>query len=217
MKTDKQIKQDVERELEWDPAINAAGIGVEVRNRIVTLAGHLGSYAEKLAAEKAAQRVEGVSGVVVELDVRIPGGDKRTDEDIAASAHSVLGWTAGFMENQVKVRVEKGCMTLSGEVEWAYQSRMAENLVSHLRGVVVAVNQITVRSRATPSGVETKIAEALKRHAEHEANNITVAVNNDTVTLRGHISSFTEKDITRHAAWSAPGVRNVIDEMRVGS
>jgi osmotically-inducible protein OsmY len=217
MKTDRQIKQDVERELEWDPAINAAGIGVEVHSRIVTLAGHLGSYTEKLAAEKAAQRVEGVSGVVVELDVRIPGGEKRTDEDIAASVHSVLGWTAGFAENQLKVRVEKGCVTLSGEVEWAYQRHTAENLVSHLRGVVVVVNQITVRSRATPSGVETKIAEALKRHAEHEANNIAVTVNSDTVTLRGHISSFAEKDITRRAAWSAPGVRNVIDEMRVGA
>jgi osmotically-inducible protein OsmY len=216
MKTDKQIKQDVERELEWDPAFNAAGIGVEVRSGIVTLAGHLGSYREKLAAENAAQRVECVNTVVVELDVRLPSADKRTDEDIATSAHAVLGWSTGFPENAVKVRVEKGCVTLTGEVEWAYQRSTAENLVSHLRGVNLVFNQIAVRSLTTPSGVESKIAEALKRHAEHESNNIVVTVNNDTVTLRGHISSFAEQDITRRAAWSAPGVRNVVDEMRVG-
>jgi osmotically-inducible protein OsmY len=215
MKTDKQIKQDVERELEWDPTVNAAGIGVEVRDRIVTLAGHLGSYSEKLAAEKAAQRVEGVSAVVVELDVRIRGSDKRTDEDIATSARSLLHWTASLSEDAVKVRVEKGWVTLSGEVEWAYQRQMAENVVSHLRGVCVVVNQITVRSRATFNRVATKIEDALKRHAELEAKEIAVTVNIDTVTLRGRVASFSEKDITRRAAWSAPGVRNVVDELRV--
>jgi len=216
MKTDKQIKQDVERELEWDPSIDAAGIGVEVRSGIVTLAGHLATYREKLAAEQAAQRVEGVSAVVVELDVRLASTDKRSDEEIASSAHAVLGWTSGLPENVVKVRVERGCITLTGEVEWAYQRQTAENLVSHLHGVSVVFNQVTVRNSATPGGVESKIAEALKRHAQHEANNIVVTVNNDTVTLRGHITSFAEKDITRRAAWSAPGVRNVVDEMRVG-
>jgi osmotically-inducible protein OsmY len=216
MKTDKQIKQDVERELEWDPAVNAAGVGVEVRDRIVTLAGHLGSYREKLAAEKAAQRVEGVGAVVVELDVRIRDNDKRTDEDIATSARSLLHWTASLGEDAVRVRVEKGWVTLYGEVDWAYQRQMAENVVSHLRGVCVVVNEITVRSRATFNGVTTKIEDALKRHAEHEAKEIEVTVNNDTVTLRGRVASFAEKDITGRAAWSAPGVRNVVDELCVG-
>ncbi len=216
MKTDKQIKQDVERELEWDPAVNAAGIGVEVRDRIVTLAGHLGSYSEKLAAEKAAQRVEGVSAVVVELDVRIRDNDKRTDEDIASSARSLLHWTASLAEDAVRVRVEKGWVTLYGEVDWAYQRQMAENVVSHLRGVCVVVNEITVRSRATFNGVTTKIEDALKRHAEHEAKEIVVTFDNDTVALRGRVASFSEKDITRRAAWSAPGVRNVVDELYVG-
>ena len=121
MKSDKQIKHDVERELEWDPTVNAAGIGVEVRDRIVTRAGHLGNYREKLAAEKAAQRVGGVGAVVVELDVRIRDDDKRTDEDIVSSARSLLHWTATLSEDAVKVRVEKGWVTLSGEVDWAYQ------------------------------------------------------------------------------------------------
>lgn len=216
MKTDKQIRQDVERELEWDPAVNAAGIGVEVCDRIVTLAGHLGSYSEKLAAEKAAQRVEGVSAVVVELDVRIRDSDKRTDEDIATSARSLLHWTASLSEGAVKVRVEKGWVTLSGEVDWAYQRQMADNVVSHLRGVCMVVNQITVRSRATFNAVATKIEDALKRHGKHEGQEIAVTVNNDTVTLRGRVSSFSKKNITRRAAWSAPGVRHVVDELRVG-
>src|SRR5471032_2793027 len=212
MKSDKQIKQDVERELEWD----AAGIGVEVRDRIVTLAGHLSNYSEKLAAEKAAQRVEGVGAVVVELDVRIRDNDKRTDEDIATSARSLLHWTASLGEDAVKVRVEKGWVTLSGEVDWAYQRQMAENVVSHLRGVCAVVNQITVLSRATFNGVTTKIGDALKRYAEHRAKEIAVTFNNDTVTLRGRVTSFSEKDLTRRAAWSVPGVRNVVDELRVG-
>jgi osmotically-inducible protein OsmY len=217
MKTDMQLKKDVEQELEWDPAINAAGIGVEVRDRIVTLAGHLGSYAEKLAARKAAQRVEGVTGVVVELDVRLHDKDRRTDEEIAAAARSVLQWTAGLNEQTVKLTVEKGCVTLSGDVDWGFQVKAAEHAVAPLRGVVTVVNQIKVRGRASPSDVAGRISDALKRHAEDEARHVEVSVSDGTVTLRGKVGSFPEKSISLNAAWSAPGVRTVIDQLSIGA
>jgi len=216
MKTDLQLKKDVEQELEWDPAITAAGIGVEVHNRIVTLAGHLGSYAEKLAARKAAQRVAGVKGVVMELDVRLPGKDKRNDEEIAEAARAVLQWTTGLGEQAVKITVESGTVTLSGDVDWGYQMKAAENAVAPLRGVVVVVNQISVRGGPGQSGVKDRIVDALRRHALDEANHIDVAVSNGTVTLHGRVSSFPDKALACDAAWSAPGVRAVVDQLSVG-
>ncbi|SEK10865.1 BON domain-containing protein [Paraburkholderia diazotrophica] len=217
MKSDVQLKKEVEQELEWDLSINAAGVGVEVHDRIVTLAGHLSSFAEKLAARRAAQRVEGVKGVVVELDVRVPSHDKRTDEEIAASVRSVLEWTAGLSERAVQVTVESGCVTLSGEVDWGYQMKAAENAVVPLRGVVSVVNQINVRGNASARDIAGEISAALKRHAEDEARHIDVAVSDGTVTLRGKAGSFPERSIICAAAWSAPGVRNVVDQLSIGA
>lgn len=204
MKTDSQLKKDIEQELEWNPSIDAAGSGVEVRNGIVTLAGHLRSYVEKLAARKAAQRIEGVKGVVVELDVRIPDANRCTDEEIAAAARSVLGWNAGLDERAVKVTVEKGCVTLTGEVDWGYQAKSAEKAVTPLRGVAVVVNQIQVKHQPVPGDVSGRIEAALKRHAEEESKHVKVDVSGGTVTLRGTVSSLAEKSIIFEAAWSAP-------------
>jgi osmotically-inducible protein OsmY len=215
MKSDMQLKKDVEQELEWDPAIDAAAIGVEVRTGIVTLAGHLRSFQEKLAARTAAQRVEGVKGVVVELDVRIPDINRRTDEDIASVARSVLQWNADLDEHAVHVTVEKGCVTLTGEVDWAYQVKAAEMAVTPLRGVSVVVNQIRVGHRPTPADITGKIEAALKRHAEKEARKIAVQVGDGTVTLHGTVSTLDEKSIMCDAAWSAPGVHHVVDELSV--
>ncbi|SOE87643.1 Osmotically-inducible protein OsmY, contains BON domain [Burkholderia sp. YR290] len=217
MKSDMQLKKDVEQELEWDPSITAAGIGVEVRDRIVTLAGHLGSFAEKLAARCAAQRVEGVKGVVVELDVRLPSDDTRSDEEIAAVVRSVLDWTAGLSEKAVKVTVEKGCVTLSGDVDWGYQLKVAEDAVVRLRGVVTVINQIDVRGNVSAGDIAGKINAPLQRHAEDEARHIDVRVSEGTVTLRGKVGSFPERSIACNAAWSAPGVRNVIDHLSIGA
>jgi hyperosmotically inducible protein len=215
MKTDRQLKQEVEAELEWDPAVNAAGIGVEVNDRVVTLAGHLDSYAEKLAAEKAAQRVGEVKAVVVELDVRLPHSDKRTDTDIANAADSILRWTVGLPHGAVKVQVEKGVVTLSGDVDWGYQSHVAERTISRMRGVLLVLNQIVVHGNAASQDVGEKIQRALQRHAEREAKHIDVAVRDGTVTLRGTVGSFAEKAVARGAAWSAPGVHVVVDELTV--
>ncbi|CAM2195092.1 BON domain-containing protein [Paraburkholderia sp. A1RI_3L] len=215
MKTDAQLKQDVEDELEWDPAVKATDIGVEVSDRIVTLSGHPSSYAEKVAAEKAAHRVAGVKAVVVEMHVRLLGDDVRTDEDIANAVRSVLRWTVGLREDDVKVQVEKGWVTLSGEVEWAYQSHIANRAVSQMRGVTGVSNRIDVRGDVDSEDIGTNIAKAMQRHAERETKHIQIKVQDGTVTLSGKVGSYAERQVARGAAWSAPGVRAVIDNLVV--
>ncbi|AOY95034.1 OsmY domain-containing protein [Cupriavidus sp. USMAA2-4] len=213
MKTDAQLHQDVSAELEWEPAVHAAAIGVEVNDGIVTLSGHLRSHAEKLAAERAAERVAGVRGVVVQLEVR--PGEAIGDEALAQAAHAALQWQANLPAGAIKVRVEKGWITLSGEVEWGYQRALAERTVSHLRGVTGLHNYLTVQSRMTPPDVARRIEAALCRHAQREARHIDVRVEHGVVTLSGQVDSLAERDATVGAAWSAPGVVNVIDELRV--
>jgi osmotically-inducible protein OsmY len=215
MKTDVQVKREVQEELDWDPAINATEVGVEVRDRVVTLSGHLSTYAEKLAAEKAVQRVAGVKAVVVELDVRLKSSDKRTDEDIAHTVRSILLWTVGVPEDKVKVQVEKGFVTLFGEVEWGYQSRLAERQASQARGVVRVMNQIKVLATVGAVDIGKEIDRALARHVEREAKRIRVTVEGGTVTLSGTVDSLIERSVVRGAAWSAPGVHAVIDHLTV--
>jgi osmotically-inducible protein OsmY len=215
MKSDKQLKHEVEEELEWDPAVTATEIGVEVKDRVVTLSGHPSSYADKLAAEKAAHRIAGVKGVVVEMQVRLPQTELRSDADIADAAHSILHWTVGLPEDAVKVQVERGWVTLSGTVDWGYQSHVAQRSISHMRGVIGVSNQIEVRGNVGSGDVATRIREAMQRHARREANHIEIAVLDGTVTLTGKVDSYAERAVARGAAWSAPGVRAVVDELRV--
>jgi osmotically-inducible protein OsmY len=215
MKSDRQLKQEVEDELEWDPAVTATDIGVEVSGRVVTLSGHPLSYAEKLAAEKAAHRVAGVKGVVVEMQVRLPQSDTRSDADIAEAVRSILHWTVCVPDDAVKVQVERGWVTLSGTVDWAYQSHVALRSISHMRGVLGVSNQIEVRGDVDGGDVASKIREAMQRHAQREANHIDIAVHDGTVTLTGKVDSYAERAVMRGAAWSAPGVRAVVDELRI--
>ncbi|WP_211958897.1 BON domain-containing protein, partial [Cupriavidus numazuensis] len=167
MKTDLQLKKDVTEELDWDPAIDAAAIGVEVREGVVTLSGHLPSYAEKLAAEHAAEKVSGVRAVVVNLDVRPTG--EFSDEAIGSAARDALQWHVHVPADAIKLRVEKGRVTLTGEVEWGYQRKLAERTVSQLRGVTGVTNQVKMRMRPAPNDVVERIEAALRRHAEREA------------------------------------------------
>ncbi|MDQ7976842.1 BON domain-containing protein [Paraburkholderia sp. SARCC-3016] len=215
MKSDRQLKQEVEDELEWDPAVTATDIGVEVSGRVVTLSGHPLSYAEKLAAEKAAHRVAGVKGVVVEMQVRLPQSDTRSDADIAEAVRSILHWTVCVPDDAVKVQVERGWVTLSGTVDWAYQSHVALRSISHMRGVLGVSNQIEVRGDVDGGDVASKIREAMQRHAQREANHIDIAVHDGTVTLTGKVDSYAERAVVRGAAWSARGVRAVVDELRI--
>lgn len=215
MKTDVQLKNDVLDELKWDPAIHAATVGVEVKESVVTLSGHLSSYAEKLAAEKAVLRVAGVRALVVDLDVRLPDADRRSDEDIALAVRSILNWTVGVPEEKVMVQVEKGFVTLSGEVSWAYQRKLAERTVGHIRGVTRVLNQIQVRADVAPGEIGSSIEQALARHAERESKHIQVKVEGGTVTLSGTVTSLAERNVAHGAAWSAPGVIAVVDNLQV--
>lgn len=215
MKSDMELKRQVEDELTWDPAVSATDIGVEVRDRVVTLSGHLTSYAEKLAAEKAAQRVAGVKAVVVELDVRLLHSDVRTDEEVANAVRAIIRWTVGLSEEAVKVQVEKGWVTLSGEVDWAYQSHVATRTISQMRGVTGVSNLIQIGGDAAAQDICEQIGKALQRHAEREAKHIGVKVHEGTVTLTGMVDSMAERSAARGVAWSAPGVRAVIDNLTV--
>lgn len=216
MKTDEQLQQEVEEELAWDPAVTATDIGVAVNERVVTLSGHPASYAEKLAAEKAAQRVAGVKAVVVETSVRLPHGDVRTDEEIANAVRSILKWTVGLPESSVQVQVEKGWVTLRGEVNWAFQRHVITRTISHMRGVTGVANLIEVGGNVAADDIGEKISKALRRHAEREANHIGVTAREGIVTLTGKVGSYAERSAARGAAWSAPGVHAVIDNLTVG-
>jgi osmotically-inducible protein OsmY len=215
MKTDEQLKKDVSAELEWDPSINASQVGVTVRDGIVTLTGHLDTYAEKHAVERAVQRVRGVRAVAVELDVKLDPGHVRSDADIAAAVQSAFTWHAQIPLDRLQVRVEKGWVTLNGEVDWEYQRREAEKAVRPLRGVVGISNAIKLKPCITPANLAHRIGEALARHAEHEAKHIEVAVSGGVVTLRGAVDSWAERAAAFGAAWSAPGVSSVVNEIRV--
>jgi hyperosmotically inducible protein len=187
-----------------------------VRDRVVTLSGHPCSYAEKLAAEKAAQRVAGVKAVVVEMDVRLLDTDVRTDEEIANAVRTILHWTVGLGEEAVKVQVEKGWVTLCGEVDCAHQSQIATRTISQMRGVTGVSNLIQIGGDAAADGIGEQIGKALQRHAEREAKHIGVKVHEGTVTLTGTVDSMAERSAVRGAAWSAPGVHAVVDNLTVG-
>ncbi|MEO8670701.1 MAG: BON domain-containing protein [Tahibacter sp.] len=215
MKNDRMLQEDVIAELGWDPAVDAARIGVEVINGIVTLAGHVDSYAQKWAAERAAQRVAGIKGLAIELAVVLPGSHQRTDADIAAAARTSLEWSVSVPGN-VDVVVEGGWVTLTGEVEWSYSRTVAENCVRYLIGVKGVINGIVVKPKTSVHDVKLKIESALQRRAHRDSKAIAVHVVDGTVTLSGAIDSWAERDAVEQAAWNAPGVHNVIDKLTLG-
>ena len=214
MKTDMQLKQDVEDELVWDPKVNAARIGVSVHKGAVSLTGEVDSYAEKGAAEDAAKRVSGVRSVATELTVKILGFHKHSDAEIAQAAASALKWHV-WIPDTVKVTVHGGEVDLEGSVEWKYQSNAAEDAVRHLAGVTGVNNLITIRPHADAAQVKEKVQAALQRQAAEDAKSIHVSTSGATVTLSGEASSWTAVEDAVAAAWAAPGVGEVVDKLRI--
>jgi len=215
MKSDAQLQTDVLEELAWEPSVNAARIGVEVNNGVVTLAGHVNSYAEKCNAEHAAQRVAGVIALAVEMQVNLPGDNKRSDADIARTAENAVRWLTLVPADTVKIMVENGWVTLSGEVEWAFQRNTATSAVRHLMGVTGVSDQITIKPKPSLTAIQSDIEAALKRRAASDAHEIHVEVRGSDVILTGTVHSWSERDLATHTAWSTPGVRNVADKMSV--
>lgn len=215
MKTDAQLKKDILDELSWDPAVNASEVGVIVKDGVVTLTGHLATYAEKYAAERAAQRVSGVKAVAVEIQVRLSPSYKRSDTDIAAAAQRALDWNVVVPDGKVQPKVENGWITLNGDVDWEYQRKAAERAVRDLFGVVGVTNLVKVKPHLSTPDIEKNIHDALQRQAEREAKQVDVAVEGSKVTLRGKVHSWNDRRAVQNAAWSAPGVSNVVNELSV--
>jgi osmotically-inducible protein OsmY len=216
MKTDSQLQQDVSAELKWEPSIHAARVGVEVKDGVVTLAGQVDSYSEKWNAERAAQRVAGVKAMTTELKVHLTGLSKRTDADVAEAVENVLEWTSSLPAGAIKVMVEGGWVTLSGDVDWQYQRQAATDSVRYLMGVTGVSDRISIKPSlplVTATAVKSDIEAALKRTSIADAKKISVAVHGSDVTLSGTVHSWDERDTATNSAWGTPGVRNVVDMM----
>jgi osmotically-inducible protein OsmY len=214
--TDLKLRQDVLDELEFEPSVDAAGIGVAVNDGVVTLTGHVSTYAEKLAAERAAKRVSGVRAVAQEITVRYLGEKKLSDDEIAKRALNLLQWDVSVPAD-VKVTVENGLVTLTGEVDWHYQKAAAETAIQKLAGIGTVLNNIKLKRPAVKiSDIKSKIENALKRHAEVEAGGISVTVSDGEVTLYGKVDSWNERQAVVRAAWSAPGVHIIEDHLIIG-
>jgi osmotically-inducible protein OsmY len=215
LRTDTEIQKDVADELKWDPSLEDDDIAVAVRDGVVTLAGWVKSYLDKWRAERVASRVKGVKAVANDLEVKLPASSTRTDPEIARAAVDALKWNIAVPSDRVKVRVEKGWVTLEGDVDWYYQKEAAERSVRSLTGVKGVSNLIAVHATPTPADVKKKIKEALARGASFDAERITVEIDGHTATLRGTVRSFAERRDAERAARNAPGITEVENKLTV--
>lgn len=215
MKTDTQLRNDILAELTWAPEVKTSDVGVIVKDGVVTLTGHLASHAEKYAVERAVQRVHGVKALAVELTVKLPFDNQRTDADIAMAVECALDWNALVPDDKIQPLVENGWITLAGEVEWGYQRSAAESAVRDLMGVTGVSNLVKVKPKVSPADVEKKIHDALSRQADREARKLAITVNGSQVTLRGTVHSWTDRDAVQGAAWATPGVTVVVNDLLV--
>jgi osmotically-inducible protein OsmY len=211
--TDQEVQTDVLAELRWDLSAAAKDIGVAVKDGVVTLTGTVDTYLNKWKAERAAHRVSGVIAVANDISVRTIG--ERTDSDIAAAAAYALKWNASIPAEKIHVTVEKGWVTLEGEVEWQYQKQEAERAVRGLWGVKGVSNLVTVKPLASPADLKKKIEDALVRNAEVDANNISVEVQGSKIILKGKVRSWAERQEAERTAWLAPGITSVDNQIRL--
>lgn len=215
MKSDSELRKDVESELMWDPLVPEARVGVAVSGGVVTLTGHLDTYAEKIAVKRAAERVSDVKAIAVELDVIPPGIHQRSDTEIATVVEHALSWNSSVPQDRVKVVVEKGWVTLSGELDWNFQRRAVERMIRPLKGVSGITDNIQLKALLIPVNLSHRIEEALTRQAAREARRIEIFMDGSVVTLRGRVHSWAERKAAEGATWSAPGVSRVVNELTI--
>lgn len=215
---DLQLKQAVLDELEFDPALDAAHVGVFVHDHVVTLTGYVSDFVQKHAAEQAVRRVRGVRAVAQDLEVRLPQDKKLADDEIASRASRMLDWDLRLPQGAVAVTVEKGVVQLSGIVPWDFQRREAEADVRKLGGVVSVINGITVQPSSNPTEVQARIRAAFERTADLEADRISVRMGEDgAVVLGGQVHTMRERAEAENAAWAAPGVSKVVNRIEIGA
>lgn len=215
MPDDLSLREDVERELGWEPIVRSAEIGVAVRDGVVVLTGAVDSFAEKRAAERAAERVRGVRAVSSQLEVKPSVTAGRSDPDIAWAVANVLAWNALVPAERIRVAVSEGWVTLEGTVDWRFQRTAAEDAVAELAGVLGVSNLIHVSSPVPIEETKEEIETALNRNAEVDSRRIIVEVRGDCVTLWGAVDSWVQREAAERAAWSAPGVREVSNHITV--
>ena len=215
MSTDKELQERVVKALDWEPSVNAAQIGVTVQQGVITLAGRVGTLREKWMAEKAARHVWGVRAVANDLAVAPEGASVRTDTAIASAAVNALSWNSAIAPELIQVTVRDGWVTLNGTVPWQYQKAAAEKTIEHLRVVKGVANAVVVKAPVTATDVRHKIEEAFRRSADVDSRRVSVEAHNGTVVLRGTVHSLTERAAAEHAAWAAPGVIAIDDQLIV--
>jgi len=214
MKSDSDIKRDVEAELKWSPEVDDTDIAVKVNSGEVTLTGYVRSFYEKVQAEVAIKRVTGVAAVANDIQVRQFAGAP-TDPEIARAAVAALKFELPATWENIKPIVQQGRVTLEGKVEWQYQRETAEHAVRRLNGVTSVINSITVAPKVQAKDIKRSIEDAFRRIAHVDAEHITVDARGSDVTLRGEVRSWAERDEAQRTAWFAPGVSNVVNELRV--
>jgi osmotically-inducible protein OsmY len=213
--SDTDIQRDVANELKWDPSLRDDDIAIAVRDGVVTLAGTVDSYLEKWTAERVASRVKGVKAIANNIEVKLPSSSERPDPEIARAAVNALAWHTSVPQDRIKVKAERGWLTLEGDVDFHYQREAAERAVRALWGVKGVTNLLTVRAAPTPSDVKQKIKEALQRGAGFDAERITVEVQGHKAVLRGTVRSFAEMRDAERAARNAPGITEIENRLSI--
>lgn len=214
--SDASIRQDVLDELEFEPSIDANGIGVVVENGLVTLTGHVPTYGQKVAVERAVLRIKGVRGIAEEIEVRFHQGAGSADDEIAQRAIDMLKWSTLVPGGKVQVQVQRGWVTLTGVLDWNYQRRGAGDVVRTVRGVIGVRNLIELRSRVVAADVKQQIVNALRRTADLEGRSIDVKVTGNEVVLEGVVKTWHDREVAEQAAWATGGVTSVKDHLAVG-